>query len=153
MIIISTDLLNDSNYGINKNDSYKHGVFVGTNQQYENQQHQVQKIEECQCILHNDLFICPGVWIFIRINLALLDPLIYLFVCKSCQLFTSQSATVINTLLPLPLHPHGCQTSVSSDLRSQCDASVRNPTVQHVQPPLQEENSVLSLAEVRPEPP
>ena len=69
------------------------------------------------------------------------------------QLLFALFPTAINTLLPRPLHLRECQTSVSSDLRSQCDASVRNPTVQHVQPPLQEENSVLSLAEVRQEPP
>ena len=83
--LLGTDLLNDSNYGINKNDSYKHGVFVGTNQQYENQQHQVQKIEERQCILQNDLLICPGVGVFVIIYLALRNSFLNFFVRKSCH--------------------------------------------------------------------
>ena len=82
---LSTDLLNDPDHGINKNDSYKHGVFVGTNQQYENQQHQVQKIEECQRILQNNLLICPGVGVFVIIYLTLRNSFLNLFVRKSCH--------------------------------------------------------------------
>ena len=83
--LLSTDLLNDPDHGINKNDSYKHRVFVGTNQQYENQQHQVQKIEECQRILQNNLLICPGVGVFVIIYLTLRNSFLNFFVRKSCH--------------------------------------------------------------------
>ena len=67
------------------------------------------------------------------------------------QLLFALFPTAINTLLPRPLHLRECQTSVSSDPRSQCGASVHSPTVQHVQPLLQEGSSVPLLAEVRQE--
>ena len=86
--LLGSDLLNDSNYRINKNDSYKHGILVGTNQQHENQQHQVQKIEECKCILQNDLLISPGVGVFVIIYLALRNSLLNFFVRKSCHVST-----------------------------------------------------------------
>ena len=58
--------------------------FVGTNQQYENQQHQVQKIEERQCILQNDPLICPGVGVSLLFTwpCAILPDF---FVRKSCH--------------------------------------------------------------------
>ena len=61
-------------------------LFVGTNQQYENQQHQVQKIEECQRILQNDLLICPGVRGFsLLFTWALRNSFLNFFVRKSCH--------------------------------------------------------------------
>ena len=104
----------------------------------QNQQHQVQKIEECQRILQNDLLICPGVGVFVIIYLALRNSFLNFFVRKSChasylpvlsmaygsvRLKLAHAPVMIvnkriNTPLLYLLHPRGYQTSVWKDPRS-----------------------------------
>ena len=88
--LFRTDLLCDSDQSIDDDDPYKKRVLVRANHQYQDKEHQIQEVEESQGVFSDDLLVSPGIRILVRIDLTLLDPFIYLFVCKSCQHFTSQ---------------------------------------------------------------
>ena len=59
---------------IYNDDPHKKCVFVGTYNKHQNKKYQVQKVEECQCVLSNNLFVCSGIWIFVCIDLSFFNP-------------------------------------------------------------------------------
>ena len=103
--LLGADLLNNSDHRIDHNNSHKHGVLIGTNQQYHNHKRKVQKVEKCKHILPYDLLVASGIGILVGIDFSLFNSLLYLFVCKSCHRYFLHFCFYIKIRADDHIHP------------------------------------------------
>ncbi|CCY32160.1 unknown [Ruminococcus sp. CAG:60] len=100
--LLGTDLLDDSDHGIDHNNAHEHGILIGSYQQNHYHKCKIQKVEKCKYILPYDLLVASGIGILVGIDFSFFDSLLYLFVCKSCHRYFLHSCIFFKDFQEIP---------------------------------------------------